>query len=160
MPGHAKRVLRINTDKNEMDHIGPSYPGQFKWLRGLEVPASAMGDRVDEFPMGCCLALPSNASSVLKINFATNEVTTFGYIEEQGWLYHDGNLADDGFVYAIPANATRVLKINPRGDTLELIGPEFPGRKKWFGGLVVWWFGGIGSMHLWDPPECQWCFEN
>jgi hypothetical protein len=27
-------------------------------------------------------------------------------------------------------------------------------------GLVVWWFGGIGSMHLWDPPECQWCFEN
>lgn len=136
VPGHAKRVLRINTETNEMDLIGPSYSGQFKWLRGLEVPAEAMGERADEFPMGCCLALPSNASSVLKINCYTNEVTTFGDIAEKGWLYHGGNLAADGFVYAIPANATRVMKIDPRNDTIEFIGPEFPGNQKWFGGTM------------------------
>ncbi len=136
VPGHAKRVLRINTATNDMDHIGPSFSGQFKWLRGLEVPAYAMGDRIDEFPKGCCLALPSNSSSVLKINCETNKVTTFGNIEEKGWLYHGGNLADDGFVYSIPANATRVLKINPRNDKLEMIGPIFPGRQKWFGGIM------------------------
>lgn len=136
VPGHAKRVLRINTETNQMDHIGPSFSGQFKWLRGLEVPASAMGDQIDEFPMGCCLALPSNASSVLKINCATNDVTTFGDIAEKGWLYHGGNLAEDGFVYAIPANATRVLKIDPRNDDVELIGPVFEGRQKWFGGIM------------------------
>ena len=136
VPGHAKRVLCINTETSEMKMIGPSYQGQFKWLRGLEVPASAMGDKADNYPAGCCLALPSNASSVLKINCATNEVTTFGKIEEKGWLYHGGNLASDGFVYAIPANATRVLKIDPRNETLELIGPDFPGRQKWFGGIM------------------------
>ncbi len=136
VPGHAKRVLCINTKTNEMDFIGPSYSGQFKFLRGLEVPPDAMGDKVHEFPSGCCLALPSNASKVLKINCATNEVTTFGDIEEKGWLYHGGNLAADGYVYAIPANATRVLKIDPRNDTIELIGPSFPGRQKWFGGIM------------------------
>lgn len=136
VPGHAKRVLCINTKTNEMSMIGDSYNGQFKWLRGLEVTSEAMGEKAEEFPSGCCLALPSNASSVLKINCATNEVTTFGELEEKGWLYHGGNLAEDGFVYAIPANATRVLKIDPRNETLELIGPNFFGRQKWFGGIM------------------------
>jgi hypothetical protein len=135
VPGHAKRVLRINTETNDMDFIGPSFIGNFKWLRGLVISARFMGRKAEEFPKGCCLALPSNTSSVLKINCATNEVKTFGEIKEQGWLYHGGNLADDGFVYAIPANATRVLKIDPRSDTTQMIGPEFEGRQKWFGGI-------------------------
>jgi hypothetical protein len=135
VPGHAKRVLRINTETNEMDFIGPSFTGNFKWLRGLDIPTRFMGNKADEFPEGCCLALPSNTSSILKINCATNEVSTFGEINEQGWLYHGGNLADDGFVYAIPANATRVLKIDHRSDTVQMIGPEFEGRQKWFGGI-------------------------
>jgi hypothetical protein len=103
VPGHAKRVLRLNTKTNEMDQIGPSYPGQFKWLRGLEVPVEAMGDDLrEEYPVGCCLALPSNASCILKINPESGEVKTFGDIIEKGWLYHGGNLAADGFVYAVP----------------------------------------------------------
>jgi len=136
VPGHAKRVLRINTETNDMDFIGPSFDGNFKWLRGLDIPTKFMGNRAEEFPKGCCLALPSNTCSVLKINCATNEVSTIGEVKEQGWLYHGGNLADDGFVYAIPANATRVLKIDPRCDTVQMIGPGFEGRQKWFGGIT------------------------
>ena len=107
VPGHAKRVLRLNTKTNEMDLIGPSFKGQFKWLRGLEVPAEVMGDDLrEEYPVGCCLALPSNASSILKINPESGEVKTFGNIIEKGWLYHGGNLAADGFVYAVPGTSS------------------------------------------------------
>ncbi len=111
VPGHAKRVLRVNTQTNSMDLIGPEFPGNFKWLRGVDIPAEVMVDKEDdessvrnenEFSAGCCIALPSNACSILKINCKTNEVTTFGEIVEKGWLYHGGNLTADGFVYAIP----------------------------------------------------------
>ena len=33
-PGHAHRVLRVNTKTNQMDWIGPSFQGKYKWLRG------------------------------------------------------------------------------------------------------------------------------
>jgi len=91
-----------------MDFIGPSFPGKYKWLRGVEVPANVMANE-DEYPIGCCLALPSNALSILKINPKNQEVTTFGNLtEDVGWLYHGGNLLADGFVYAIPGmNASR-----------------------------------------------------
>jgi hypothetical protein len=142
IPGSAQRVLRIDTTTNEMDFIGSEYTGKFKWLRGVEVPPSMMmmmeEDGVnEEYPFGCCIALPSNAKCVLKINPANNEVSTFGDIDENaGWLYYGGNLASDGFIYAIPANATRVLKINPRTDKIEYIGPTFIGQQKWYGGII------------------------
>jgi len=34
------------------------------------------------------------------------------------------------------ANATRVLKIDPREDKIEYIGPSFEGKQKWYGGIV------------------------
>jgi hypothetical protein len=87
------------------------------------------------------LALPSNATSILKVNPETNEVTTFGEnvvtkAGNDGWLYHGGNLASNGMVYAIPANADRVLKINPRTEECWLIGPSYSGRQSWFGGII------------------------
>lgn len=139
VPGNAQQVLRIDTQTNIMDVFGPKFVGKFKWLRGVEVPPNVMND-TDNFPSGCCLALPSNAPSVLKINPFNNTVTTFGDLSNQihhGWLYHGGNLTSDGNVYAVPANATQVLKINPRDETIELIGPIFPGKQKWFGGILA-----------------------
>jgi len=139
VPGHAKKVLRVNTETNEMDFIGPSFDGPFKWLRGVEVPAEVMGDELKEqYPFGCCLALPSNASCVLKINPKTSEVSTFGEMSEKGWLYHGGNLAADGFVYAIPANALQVMRIDPRTDKIEFIGPLYHGVQKWYGGVLAY----------------------
>jgi len=141
VPGSAKRVLRIDVRSNIMDMIGPSFDGKFKWLRGVEVPADVL--RLSSFPRGCCLALPSNTNSVLKINPESNEVTTFGedvlmdQVGSTGWLYHGGNLASNGMVYAIPANATHVLKVCPRTDCVWKIGVDFKsGRQKWFGGII------------------------
>ena len=128
VPGTAKRVLRVDTLTNHLDYIGPSLEGKFKWLRGVEIPKEVMkmssgfdgndanggndtsggggenggGGDCEEYPRGCCLALPCNATSVLKINPETGTVSTFGRLNEEGWLYHGGNLAADGYVYAIP----------------------------------------------------------
>jgi hypothetical protein len=129
VPGHAPQVLRItvSTKDNDdnggatttgdddnssnggtmMDCIGPNYVGKFKWLRGVEVPSTSRYE--DLYPNGCCLALPCNHASILKINPATSHVSTFGeeVLQQCGdaktWLYHGGNLASNGFVYAIPA---------------------------------------------------------
>jgi hypothetical protein len=94
-----------------------------------------------EYPRGCCLALTSNASTILKIDPETNHVSVFGEdvvkdAGDTGWQYHGGNLASNGQVYAIPANAHRVMKICPVTEHVSLIGPSFgPGKQKWFGGL-------------------------
>jgi len=110
--GHARRTLRVRCDTGEVDMIGPDYPGKFKWLRGVEIPANVMRigmERDDEkeayenYSSGVCLALPCNANSILKINPCTNEVSTFGGPFEGGWKWHGGNLVENGMVYAIPA---------------------------------------------------------
>jgi hypothetical protein len=140
VPGGARRVLRIRVADGQMDFIGPAYEGKFKWLRGVEVPASAMNHDA-RYPDGCCLALPCNSASILKINPATSEVYTFGQeiLSQCGsdrWHYHGGNLADNGWLYAIPANAERVLKFHPVTDQVVFIGPCFSGGQKWFGGIL------------------------
>ena len=128
VPGHAKRVIRVTVQTGEVDWIGPEYKGEFKWLRGVEIPAC------DDYP-GCCLALPCNSESgcVLKIDPETSLVNTFITNEldfGDGWLYHGGNLASDGYVYAVPASARRVMKIHPIKETTEYIGPDFEGKAK------------------------------
>jgi len=141
VPGGARRVLRIRTDDGSMDWIGPSYDGKFKWLRGLDVPPEAMNDDT-KYPNGCCVALPCCAPSILKINPATHdEVYTFGseVLKQCGadsWLYHGGNLACNGWIYAIPCNATRVLKFHPLSDEVSFIGPTLPGKQKFYGGII------------------------
>jgi hypothetical protein len=141
VPGTARRVMRIRVVDGYMDTFGPSYEGKFKWLRGVEVPPEAINSP-DEYPSGCCVALPCNHPSVLKINPASDKVSIFGtaVIKECGasrWLYHGGVLAPNGSVYAIPANATRVLKFNPLTEEACFIGPTFEsGDCKWFGGIL------------------------
>ncbi|KAL9180254.1 hypothetical protein ACHAXT_008224 [Thalassiosira profunda] len=147
VPGHAKRVVRVDVRSGSVDCIGPEYAGEFKWLRGVGIPANVMGTNEDgspPYPSGCCLALPCNSEEgcVLKIDCETSEVTTFVTgppipAVEEGWLYHGGNLAADGFVYTIPANAPRVMKIDPRLETVEFIGPDYPGKAKWYGGIMA-----------------------
>lgn len=139
VPGGAKRVLRIRIADSHMDFIGPNYEGKFKWLRGVEVPASVMND--PRYQNGCCVALPCNSPSILKVNPATDHVYTFGEAVLQNcgsdrWLYHGGNLASNGWLYAIPANAERVLKVHPVTDEAMFIGPSYPGGQKWFGGIM------------------------
>ena len=120
VPGHAKRVIQVDVNTRKVEMIGPEYHGEFKWLRGVEIPADDMGKNEDgsyAYPSGCCLALPCNSEEgcVLKVDPATASVTTFitepiPNGAETGWLYHGGSLAG-GYVYAIPASASRVMKI-------------------------------------------------
>ena len=39
-----------------------------------------------------------------------------------GWFYHGGNLAENGWIYCIPANAPRVCKVHPATDEVVMIG--------------------------------------
>ena len=141
VPGTARRVMRISTETGVMDCIGPSFSGKFKWLRGVEIPASVMTH--EDYPDGCCIALSCNHLSFLKVNPFSSKVYTFGseILEAEcaginGWYYHGGNLASNGWIYCIPANAKRVVKLNPSTDEVVAIGPSFEGGQKWYGGLV------------------------
>jgi len=141
VPGGSRRVLRIRVEDGRMDWIGPEFAGKFKWLRGVEVPPEAMGND-PRYPSGCCLALPCNAASILKVNPATTDhVYAFGedVLKNCGsdrWHYHGGNLASNGWVYCIPANAERVMKFNPVTVEVVFVGPSYVGGQKWFGGII------------------------
>jgi hypothetical protein len=139
VPGTAKRALRVTVASGALDWIGPEFTGKYKWLRGLDIPANVMNSA--DYPDGCCIGLPCNAASILKINPANNQVYSFGaqLLADAGsdnWMYHGGNLAMNGWIYVIPANASRVMKVNPRTDEVCYIGPTFVGPQKWFGGII------------------------
>ena len=140
VPGTARRVMRIRVADGTMDAIGPSFEGKFKWLRGVEIPADAMNS--PDYPWGCCVALPCNSHSILKINPYTDKVTKFGDdtlregCQSPDWLYHGGVLASNGWVYTIPANATRVMKFHPVTEQIVFLGPHHTSRCKWFGGIA------------------------
>ena len=136
VPGHAKRVLKITAATGRYELIGPEYKGPFKWLRGVEVPASVTGQNQEIYCM------PSNGGKygILKISPDTDTVTTIGGSFPGDWMWHGGVLSEvDGNIYAIPCNANGVLKINPRTDKVEIIGgpwPNEPKRQKWYGGII------------------------
>ncbi len=138
VPGTARQVLRVELATKKLDLVGPSFPGPFKWLRGVPVPAT------EKYPAGCCIALPCNSLSILKIIPDRNEVYSFGESDlrencdvENGWFYHGGNFSPTtGCIYAIPANANRVMKFNPYTDEVHFVGPDFgTGKQKWYGGI-------------------------
>ncbi len=143
VPGTARRVLRISVKSGEMDCIGPEFAGKFKWLRGVDIPSS------NDYPEGCCIALPCNHLSFLKVvpfdaetgkrDLVYTIVSHLLYDEcanISGWYYHGGNLASNGWIYCIPANAKRVAKIHPLTDEVSFIGPSFEGGQKWYGGII------------------------
>jgi len=138
IPGYAQRVLRITVSTGNVDMIGDSWgKGPFKWLRGVPIPSSVMGEK---YPSGVCIGIPCCAKSILRIDPDTNEVVTFGHEQLSSfgkWLYHGGDLANDGFLYAVPANAPQVLRIDPRRMECSFVGPSFDGVQKWYGGLMA-----------------------
>lgn len=129
IPGFARRVLRIDPNDGGVEYVGPEYPGEFKWLRSVTCPKS-----------GAIYGLPCHADTVLKIVPGPEPIITeigAGEIGVGLWKFHGGVLSPhDGCIYCIPQFAERVLKIDPATDSCELIGPAFPGRNKWYGGLM------------------------
>lgn len=180
IPGHATRVLCINTVTDEVYPIGPELNGKFKWLRGIVV-----GDII--------FGLPCHADCVLRIDTKTDRVSTIpipyeeyfddkiprieplsdaptslpassstastcstitlAYQERhQPWKYHGGAISpQDGCIYAIPQTSRRVLRIDPTTEKCSFVGPELVGRCKWYGGVVGKTDGAIyGSKELFD----------
>ena len=135
VPGHALRVMEINT-RGETRLVGPELPGKFKWLRGI------LGRD------GACYAIPCHAEQVLRIrpplpNEKEPRIDLVGPKLPGLWKWH-GAVEDPatGLIYAIPQTATKVLRLAPAGclrnneePQVDLIGPDLPGRWKFYGGL-------------------------
>ncbi|KAL3793059.1 hypothetical protein HJC23_003067 [Cyclotella cryptica] len=157
-PAHAEEVLKIDTMPNieeqnrlmllpiqraEYDVDGVR---RYKWLGG-----SLGAD-------GNVYGMPSDATSVLRINIENDEVNTFGYVKSScdngetggGYLeknkWQGGVLGKDGFVYAVPSNARGVLRIDTRATTpnhsldpsrVACIGDLPEMKDKWQGGFLV-----------------------
>ena len=134
VPGHALRVLEVNL-RGETRFVGPELPGKFKWLRGI------LGRD------GACYAIPCHAERVLRIRAPRNgdsdpRIDLVGPKFPGLWKWH-GAVEDPatGLIYAIPQTATKVLRLAPAGTLnndeprIDLIGPDLPGRWKFYGGL-------------------------
>eukprot|EP00941_MAST-03F_sp_MAST-3F-sp1_P004674 g4674.t1 len=135
VPGHAKRVLRVTVATGKVDLIGPSFPGPFKWLRGVETPQAAY-------------CLPSNANSILRID-STHKCTTIDLPKDVWgrWKWHGGCYID-GKIYAVPCDAKQVLVLDPETDEVTFMGDSFEGRHKWYGGIQA----ANGAMYC--IPQC------
>ena len=89
----------------------------------------------------CIYAIPQFAEDVLKIDPATQRVTTIGGpfpgaspTGKHKW--YGGLLGGDGCIYGIPQCANSVLKIDPRKQEVTTIGELPPGGWKWHGGVT------------------------
>ncbi|KAL7484418.1 hypothetical protein ACHAW6_010056 [Cyclotella cf. meneghiniana] len=143
IPGHAERVLCIDTFSDEAYPIGPIFDasntilrGKYKWLRGI-------------VHRGIVYGLPCHADVVLRIDTAVDAVSVLDIPYERyfdaseahrerhrAWKYHGGAVGSDGCIYAVPQSAGRVLRIDPTTDECSFVGPVFEGRCKWYGGVV------------------------
>jgi hypothetical protein len=68
----------------------------------------------------CIYGTPFSATTILKINTLTDQVTTFGNISGTA-KYVQGVLAHTGNIYFVPGAATNVLKLNTSNDSISTI---------------------------------------
>ena len=139
IPGFAKRVLRICPTTKTTKYVGPCFGGApFKWLRSVTCPIS-----------NAIYGLPCHHDGVLKIEPGVLQEDGVSYREcdisliglgscgTGDWKFHGAVLSPrDGCFYCIPQFAEQVLRIDPKSDGCSLIGARFPGRNKWYGGLL------------------------
>ena len=82
--------------------------------------------------------IPSNAEHVLKVNLKTEEVTEIGPALTDGQnKFYGGIKGLDGCIYGMPYTATGVIRIDPRTDSVEILGDYPIGGYKWHGGLLA-----------------------
>ena len=127
IPGHAKRVMKIDPKTRDVSLVGPVFEGKYKWLRAAEGPDGAL------------YGIPCHANRVLRIlpkkNGEDPEIELVGPEFPGEWLWHGGVEGSDGAIYCIPQSATRVLRIRFDPLRIDLVGPAWQGKWKWYGGL-------------------------
>lgn len=156
IPGHASKVLMIDPNTDKCVQIGPDFIGKFKWLRGIR----ASNDIIYGLPCHSDKVLRIDATAVVqwkpkddlsfseldqRVKITTLSIPYDDFFQDKDecekernmiWKYHGGSISPiDGCIYCIPQSATRVLKINPQTDECSFVGPELPGKYKWYGGI-------------------------
>lgn len=121
------RVSTIPIQRHESDTDPPDLT--YKWLGG-----SYGADK-------CIYGMPSDATTILRIDPFKNEATTFGKVGASRNKFQGGVLsAVDSCVYAVPADANCVLKIDTDPNTplsIDFIGKDFQDvDDKWQGAFV------------------------
>lgn len=76
--------------------IGPKFDGEYKW-GGAAVDGN-----------GIVWGIPSDATTVLRVDPVTSKVTTLGKLSEWRNKWQGGVLAADGKVYCVPCDAPQV----------------------------------------------------
>jgi len=147
-PAHHSHVLKIDTNiithnKSRISLIPinrASYDSdddtRYKWLGG------SIGED------GNIYGMPSDASSILKINTSNDQVSTFGKVSEEKNKWQGAVLSKEtGYLYAIPSNAKHILCIDTRkesdNDNICFAGNLTTKKDKWQGGFV----GADGSIY-------------
>lgn len=134
-PANAETVLCITPETGQVQELrhseGKALPGKYKWLGGA---VSRDGN---------VYCVPSDATEVLKIEAATNRVTTFGCVPGDCNKWQGGVLGPPGDdkIYCIPSDADTILVIDPKNnDAITFLGdgiiPKGVG-DKWQGGFLV-----------------------
>lgn len=137
-PANADSVLCIIPETGEVKKLRPddasslkAMQGKYKWLGGTVARD------------GNIYCVPSDTNKVLKIEPATNRITTFGNVVGRGNKWQGGVLGPPGDdkIYCIPSDAETVLVIDPtNGDALSYLGEgQIPKgiQDKWQGGFLV-----------------------
>jgi hypothetical protein len=134
IPGHATQVMIIdtNTVPENVYKFGPHFKGEFKWLRGIYTPNGMI------FGLPChansMLCIDSKNDNVFMVPINVDEDSSSSFIP---WKYHGGVYSThDKCIYLIPQSAPRVLKFDTVSLQSTFVGPEFPGKYKWYGGLL------------------------
>lgn len=60
--------------------------------------------------------------AVLRVDPSDDSITTFGNLPTDRYKWVGGNLAPNGYIYAVPFSAGTVLKIDPRSDSTAQFG--------------------------------------
>jgi len=145
-PAHAMKVLKIDTtNKGIPPTLLPiqraSYDNdivtRYKWLGGTTGADN------------CIYGIPSDASSILRIDPRTDEITTMSQTNNDKNKWQGGVLSSkDGCIYAIPSNALHILRIDTNPCTTQtttkdadlervsFIGSLPPKKDKWQGGFT------------------------
>jgi len=136
------RVSTIPIQRHDDDTDSPDL--QYKWLGG-----SYGAD-------GCIYGMPSDATTILRIDPIKNEATTFGKVPNSVNKWQGGVLSSiDNCVYAVPADNSTVLRIDTDPNTplsFDYVGSGFQDvDDKWQGGFV----GSDGKIYAIPENICH-----
>lgn len=116
-PSHANQVLKIAT---RLESLGNDHEDD-RQLSLLDIHRRVDDDSCRRYQWlggcigadGCIYGIPSDSTSILKIDPFTDHVTTFGRVSPQKNKWQGAVLSPiDGCIYCIPSNAEYVLQIN------------------------------------------------